>query len=215
MRRAQKSTAATRQQLLAAGAVVFAARGYREATVREICRQSGSNLAAINYHFGGKDGLYAEVLAESQRSLHVLPQAGPRHSPQQRLEQFVRVFLERVLTESPESNHTQLMFREMIEPTQALDRVVSEFIRPAATELGEIVGQIVGPTFSPRQRQQISLSIVSQILHYKHCRALITRLFPDLPLDVSQLEPMTRHITDFSLAAMRGLRLRQSRRRQN
>ena len=215
MRRASRHHPATRQQLLAAGAVVFAARGYRDATVREICRRAESNVAAVTYHFGGKDGLYAEVLAEGQRSLHPAtpsPRA-TRRTPAQRLEQFVRSFLLRVLSESPESCHAQLMFREMIEPTQALDRVVAEFIRPSAEELGAIVRALLGPGFTQVERQHAGLSIVSQILNYKHCHAVIIRLFPHLPVDASQVEPLTRHITAFSLAALRGLR--QSRRRQS
>ena len=46
------------------GAVrVFAAKGYRGATVRDICREAGgANLNAINYYFGGKKKLYQTIL---------------------------------------------------------------------------------------------------------------------------------------------------------
>lgn len=209
MRRAVKHSADTRQDLLKAGARVFALRGFQAATVREICRRAGSNLAAINYHFGGKAGLYAEVLAEGQRAMILHPPSASKLPPELRLRHFIRSFLGQILTESPDSSHAQLMFREMIEPTQALDRVVSEFIRPSAEELGRIVQAILGPGFSVRQRRHAGLSIVSQILNYKHCRPVILRLFPELPLDASQLEPLTEHITNFSLAALRGLRASQ------
>ena len=51
------SHAATRRALLDAAADVFAESGFRCATTREICRRAGANVAAINYHFGGKEGL--------------------------------------------------------------------------------------------------------------------------------------------------------------
>ena len=38
----------TRRQLLEAAGVVFAERGFRDATVREICRRAGANIAAVN-----------------------------------------------------------------------------------------------------------------------------------------------------------------------
>jgi len=52
----------TKERLLRAASKVFAQRGYREATIAEICHKAGSNVAAVNYHFGGKDAVYIPVL---------------------------------------------------------------------------------------------------------------------------------------------------------
>jgi actin-related protein len=41
---------------------LFADRGYEETSIRAIVTKARVNQAAINYHFGGKDGLYREVL---------------------------------------------------------------------------------------------------------------------------------------------------------
>ena len=46
---------------MAAGGV-FASRGFRDATIREICQAAGANIAAVNYHFGDKEALYLEVI---------------------------------------------------------------------------------------------------------------------------------------------------------
>jgi AcrR family transcriptional regulator len=39
---------------------LFADRGYEETSIRAIVAKARVNQAAINYHFGGKDGLYRE-----------------------------------------------------------------------------------------------------------------------------------------------------------
>ena len=59
----------TRNMVLEAAGRVFAERGYAKSTSREICEKAGVNSAAINYYFGGKEGLYEEVLVEAHRQL--------------------------------------------------------------------------------------------------------------------------------------------------
>jgi len=67
----------TRQRLLDAAREVFSQHSFQGATVREICRLADANVAAVNYHFGSKDGLLAEALNFSQ--LAALQKANARH----------------------------------------------------------------------------------------------------------------------------------------
>ena len=52
----------TRERVLKAAQRLFADHGYKDTTVRAVVTRARVNQAAINYHFGGKDGLYREVL---------------------------------------------------------------------------------------------------------------------------------------------------------
>ena len=52
----------TRQRLLDAASRLFAERGFKDVTVRDICRAARANVAAVNYHFGDKRGLYVQLL---------------------------------------------------------------------------------------------------------------------------------------------------------
>jgi AcrR family transcriptional regulator len=61
-----EGTAAT---LLDAAEEVFAAYGFRGATVREITRRAQANLGAITYHFGSKAALFEAVVMRAQAGL--------------------------------------------------------------------------------------------------------------------------------------------------
>lgn len=68
-RRGSRTSAATRDQLLAAGRRLFAERGYDGASVRAITREARANLGGVTYYFGSKRGLYAAVLEQGLRPL--------------------------------------------------------------------------------------------------------------------------------------------------
>ena len=51
----------TRERLLRVACRRFADFGYQETRIQDVCRLAGANIAAVNYHFGGKEGLYRAV----------------------------------------------------------------------------------------------------------------------------------------------------------
>src|ERR671931_770499 len=59
----RRDAAATREALLAAGAELFADRGYDGVPVAAIAQKAGVNKAMINYHFGGKRKLYLAIVS--------------------------------------------------------------------------------------------------------------------------------------------------------
>ena len=65
----------TRNQLLEAGLQLFSIQGYESVSTRQLTKESGANIAAINYHFGGKEGLYRAVL--EQLVIDTEPYFGP------------------------------------------------------------------------------------------------------------------------------------------
>ena len=56
---------ATREKIIKAASRAFALNGYEGASVRTIVAEAQVNQAAINYHFGSKEGLYRAVLETS------------------------------------------------------------------------------------------------------------------------------------------------------
>lgn len=199
----------TRRQLLQAAGEVFAEVGFRNATVREICRRAGANVAAVNYHFGDKAGLYTEVLRHSQqRAFEQYPpllDTAPTARPEDKLYAFVRSFLLRIFDKGSPAWFGKMMSREMVEPTGALNTLVELRMRPMAELLGGMVAEILA---CPRRDEKVrlcSFSIVSQCVFFHHCQAMISQLFPEQRLDASSVDQLAAHVTRFSLAAMKHL----------
>lgn len=61
----ESSPAETRKRVIEAAEKLFALRGIEAVSVRDITQAAGVNLAAINYHFGTKNALAAEVFKQT------------------------------------------------------------------------------------------------------------------------------------------------------
>ena len=200
----------TRRHLLEAAGEVFAEAGFRDATVREICRRAGANVAAINYHFGDKETLYLDVLRYAHgKALEKYPPllgVAADAPPEKKLRAFVHSLLLRIFDKSPTAWHGKVLLREMIEPTKALDSLVEERMRPMVGLLWKIVAEILDCQVNDERVRLFGFSIVSQCTFYKHCSPVVSRLFPDkLPQDAASIGHLADHITNFSLAAMKHL----------
>ena len=204
-RRAQ--TNGTRQRLLEAAAEVFAAGGYRRATIAEICRRAGANIAAIHYHFGDKQELYAAVFDYAQRRATTEEAVVPPDrstTPEDRLRVQVTSFLTRLLDPARPAWIARLMAHELIEPTAVLDRLVRDRMRANHDQIAGAVRDILGPGASPETVRLCTLSVISQCVFYRHSAAVVTRLYPDL-VPSRKVERIADHVTQFSLAAIHGL----------
>jgi AcrR family transcriptional regulator len=200
----------TRTRLLEAAGETFAELGYRATTVREICRRAGANIAAINYHFGDKERLYEAVLTytaeQSMKRIPIGGEADPGAGPAERLESFIRGYIERMLNEGRPAWFGKLVAREMFEPTEALDKVAKNFATPQYQRLRAIVGELLGPGASDALVRWCAFSVIGQCLFYKHARPVVERLAPEQGYAPADRAELARHIAAFSLAAMRNLR---------
>ena len=207
-----QSNATQRQRLLEGAGELFAELGFHKASVRQICRRARANLAAIKYHFGDKAGLYREVLIAAQGCAADTTLAQLTGTAPQRLRQLVGARLLRIFDAARPAWQAKLLAREMVDPTPALDALVSEQIRPRCELLESLVREILGPDASRERVRLSALSIIGQCLFYYHARTILERLFPTQVYGVSDIARLADHITGFSLSALEGLR-RESERR--
>jgi len=204
---------ATRNRLLSAAGEVFAEHGFKNATIREICKKAGANVAAINYHFGDKKKLYAEVLRFAHACAsekHPADEGLPANAaPEQRLRAFIVSSIRRVFDEGRPAWHGKLTAQEIIEPTAALNYLVQHEIRPRQQQLFAIIQDILGGKAGEATLRHASQSIIGQCIFYHHARPMIERIFPQQSFDAKGVEERAEMIYQFSLAALRGMKSKQ------
>jgi len=197
----------TRKRLLEVSARLFADRGLDGITVREICRAAGANVAAINYHFGDKLGLYSEVVAaaiEAMRRANAPSMQSEDRPPEVRLGWYVHAQLQRMLQLSDDSWVFRLMQNEVVNPTPGLDRVVREVIRPRAEYVARIVAELMGCPVDDARVGTVVASIHGLPLLLAR-RPIVARLLPDWKPTPETVRIMAEQITRFTLAGIRAL----------
>jgi AcrR family transcriptional regulator len=213
MKRADKLTARpadtdreTRERLLEVAAQLFSEHGFDNVTVRDICTRAQANVAAINYHFGGKTGLYDEVLGMAIRIMAAtteeIRRTGHGKPPEAQLEASIRIFLTRVAT-TPNRWIHQLMLREVSNPTPSFDQVLNQVLKPRMAYVHHAVAGILGcPGDDPRVALCV-MSIQAQLF------ALLNNPMADRmaapQLTAARATELARHIACFSIGGVRAI----------
>ncbi len=197
----------TRDRLLRGAREVFAERGLQNATVRDICMRARVNIAAVSYHFGGKEKLYAAVLQdyiERQNRSHPSDEGvTPASPPEERLRAFVRSILLGILGDGLAEGERlgKLLAQEFVAPSQHFGMIFDQMYRPALNLLLDIVRQLL-PGADEARVAQCASSISGQCALYRFAKASIARVTPDLALTAGNVERITDFILHFSLGGV-------------
>ena len=190
----------TRERLLVAAREVFSEHGFKGATIREICSRAGVNVAAVNYHFKGKEALFSAALNLEPINTLICSSDSVTCS-KARLAQFLQEFMAKLMNETG-TPQSQLMMHELVEPTLALDSIVKDVVAPLHDFIGQLVRNIVGEDIPQQEVRRCVFSIIGQCAFYRHSSEVIRRLHPNLRYDQKEIAATARHIAEFSLAGL-------------
>ena len=196
----------TRTRLIDAAGEMFAELGFHHTTVRQICKRAGANIAAVNYHFGDKTGLYTEVVRQSMRAarLDAVRAAFEENLPlEQILRAVIKTRLESLRSLDLGDWHFRIFAHELAKPTPAINIVVNEAIRPLYSRLCNLIGNMLRLPPDDEKTRLCAHSIIGQILFYAFARPVISRLAPNMKMTPVQVDQIADHITEFSLAYLR------------
>ncbi len=194
-----------RNKILEAAGEVFAEKGFKAATIREICSTAGMNLASVNYYFGDKEQLYLQAVKLAHPGhLEEGEAVWPPDMPvAERLRAFVRSFVERLAKESDSSWQMRLFRREIIEPTPFCRETLKEFFRGRFSVLEKLIEEILPPNVPVWQRRQICFSIIGQCVYFRAAKNVVSMVIGEDEYDAHyNTEDLSEHIMRFSLAAL-------------
>jgi AcrR family transcriptional regulator len=215
----RKGALKTPKSLLASASEVFAEKGYRDATIAEICERAGANIAAVNYHFRDKETLYKEAWRHSFSEAVKAhpPDGGVSDSalPEDRLRGQVTALLQRIADEK----NKEFLFvqKELANPSGLLDEVTQEEIRPLYEKMESLVRELLGPRRSDMRVRFCTISIISQCINpaVTMRRRKEKQEGTDGPPGVDDIEAYSKHVVKFSLAGIHALRYEAEKKRRS
>ena len=125
--------------------------------------------------------------------------------PEEKLRHFIRGFLENLLGVDRPVLLLQLVAREMMEPTPALDLVVDEGARPVRDVLSVIVAELMGRGADPVLIRDSAASVLSQCASYQNSQAVVQRLSHMDVHNPATIEHLAEHVYRFSLGGIRAM----------
>lgn len=117
----------TRDRIIDVAGRLFAERGYDGVSVREITKAAGANLAAVGYHFGGKEDLFGEVIKRKTEALRQIGVAiaASRKKPAAKLKAMLEAYALHILHDDPS---LRVLFAQLISCTTRMPKIAMENI---------------------------------------------------------------------------------------
>ena len=196
----------TQLQLLEAAGQEFAEKGFERTTAKEICERAGTNTAAVNYYFGGIEGLHAAVLEEARNRLFsadaVSKAVAGKSDPKARLEAVLEV-VARALTGPLSSSWVfRVLGRELVSPSSMLE-TKEKVILPRARLLRQFIAELMK---LPEDHPAVARGCVS--LMAPICMLILAdrdhlaRALPAMGLKPDDAPAIARHMFRYALAGM-------------
>lgn len=174
----------TRQSLIRAATRVFGQVGFDGASTRAIAEAAGANQALINYHFGGKDGLYQAVITEFVEQMSALLEpALDRVSAAMPLEgkaavdALVSVCAAMVDQFSREEirDWSRIIAREQQDPTPAFELIYGRFMVRVLGLFAALVSGASGGALKEEAARVRAILLIGQIMVFVYAPAAAER----------------------------------------
>ena len=197
--------------LLSAGRI-FAEKGFRCSTVREICDGAGVNIASVSYYFGDKKKLYEETLLlarEIGAQKFPIPDLSALAGPEDRLRSIILLLLNRLVGKHVEPWPVKILMSEILNPSPAAKPLIDGYIEPFLRMVFATVKEMVDDSVSDSTIHQLGFSVVSQCVWYRFAgdiNRMVVR--EDQYAEDFAINTLAKQIFDFSLSGINAVNSR-------
>ena len=201
--------ATTKAQILEAAGEVFAEKGFDRATGKEIAERAGSNSAAVNYYYGGIEGLYADVLVEAHRRLLTYDRLvalaeGPGEPTEKAQKPHRPDRSQDHRTRRSSSWALRVLGREILSPSSVFPVLVKQEILPKKLVVTGIIGEILGRPHDDPVVTRCALNIIAPFaMLLVGNRQIFTQVLPGFNSGEPEVqEQIVEHFQRFALAGL-------------
>jgi AcrR family transcriptional regulator len=197
----------TRQSIVKAAVRLFAEKGYRGTSVRDIVGKARVNQAAINYHFKGKDGLYLHVLETAFDTLKARSGFDPARLQSLPAEDAVRIFVDQQLRPLAFRDELSLYVRmfawEAGHPTKVFSKFIATSSGSYITAAVDIVQRFLAPGTDRRVAVYGAIWLMGQCSTFVRNR----ELFAQEPFRISgeDVDALIELISQLALGGLRAM----------
>jgi len=206
----QKKSRSIRSRLIETAGELFSEKGFKGTTIRSICKRAEANLAAVNYHFKGKEHLFEEVVR------HVVETGWSKYpvgygiddakTDKDKLGAFIRIFLLRIFDPERPAWHGRLMRREILLVGPKAIKYIKKYMVKNDELLVAITRGLLGPKSKPELVRLCCASVIGQMLIFVHPKPDKEHPFDFKPTTIEEIEEIACHIAGFSLAGIRDIK---------
>lgn len=187
---------------------VFGRFGYEGASTRALADAAGVNLGAIQYHFGGKEGLYlaaAEYVADSiaadiAASLRLAEEALNAEAGEEELFGHLAGILERftarIVAQDDSRLFARFIFREQMDATAAFDTLYDRAMSKLIDTVTRLVARLRGEPVRSSEIKVRALALLGQVIIFETSRAMVKRQMGWKRIRKSELATIQRVIRD-------------------
>lgn len=171
----------TRAALLDAALHLFGRKGFDATSIRDIAGRARANVAAIAYHFGGKDGLRAACGAEFARRIQsvvaplMVSEPLTPDAAEARLEALLRRMLA-FLTGAPQAQDmVAFMLREVSAEGPVFGAIYAGLIEPLHRHFCTLWSQATGQDAESETTRLRVFSLLGQVIYFRIGRPVVCR----------------------------------------